>query len=195
MEIIYADYANTMKSLANKSRMEVINTGKIAYSATAKKTYQKEVDDLMDKLNTALLNAPREREAQRRANAEVQAKQAADPSMKPGDVKKAKQQALTKYRQEVNAVARSKRAIQITDREWEAIQAGAISESNLKKILDNTDVDSLRERATPRASTTLNQAKINRIKSMSASNFTLNEIANKLGVSTTTVAKYLKGVN
>lgn len=195
MEIIYADYANKMKSLANESRMEVVNTGKIAYSSSAKKTYQTEVDSLMDKLNTALLNAPREREAQRRANAEVQAKQKADPSMKPGDVKKAKQQALTKYRQEVDAVARSKRAIKITDREWEAIQAGAISENNLKKILDNTDVDSLRERATPRTTTTLNQAKINRIKSMSSSNFTLNEIANKLGVSTSTVAKYLKGVN
>jgi DNA-binding CsgD family transcriptional regulator len=184
-----------MKSLANESRMEVVNTGKIAYSASAKNTYQKEVNDLMDKLNTALLNAPREREAQRRANAEVQAKQVANPSMKPSDVKKAKQQALTKYRQEVDAVARSKRAIKITDREWEAIQAGAISENNLKKILDNTDVDSLRERATPRASTTLNQAKINRIKSMNASNYTLEEIASKLGVSTTTVAKYMKGVN
>ena len=111
------------------------------------------------------------------------------------DTKKIGQQALTKYRQEVGSVSRSKRAIQITDREWEAIQAGAISENTLKKILNNTDVDNLRERATPRTTTTLTPAKINRIKSLSASNYTLSEIAKKLGVSTTTVSKYLKGMN
>ena len=115
--------------------------------------------------------------------------------MKPGDIKKASQQALTKYRQEVGSISRSNRAIKITDREWEAIQAGAISENNLKKILDNTDIDSLRERATPRTTNTLSQAKINRIKSMSSSNYTLEEIAAKLGVSTSAVHKYLKGAN
>ena len=195
MEIAYADYANKMKSLANQSRIEMVNTGKIAYSASAKATYKAEVDSLDRKLNEALLNAPRERQAQLKANAEVRAKQAADPTMKPGDIKKASQQALTKYRQEVGSISRSNRAIKITDREWEAIQAGAISENNLKKILDNTDIDSLRERATPRATNTLSQAKINRIKSMSSSNYTLEEIAAKLGVSTSAVHKYLKGVN
>lgn len=195
MELVYADYANKMKALANQSRMEVAATGKIAYSASAKSTYQKEVDSLLSKLNTALLNAPRERQAQRLANAEVQAKKKADPTLKPGDIKKASQQALSKYRMESGSVNRSNRAIKITDREWEAIQAGAISENVLKKILNNTDVDNLRERATPRTTTQLNEAKVNRIKSMSASNYSLNEIATKLGISTSTVSKYLKGVN
>ena len=195
MEVLYADYANKMKSLANESRITMTNTGKIAYSSTAKATYQAEVDSLMSKLNDALLNAPRERQAQLKANAEVQAKKAADPTMKPGDIKKVSQQALSKYRQEVGSIARSKRAIKITDREWEAIQAGAISENHLKKILDNTDVDSLRERATPRATTTLSQAKVARIKSLSSSNYTLSEIAKKLNLPTSTVSKYLKGVN
>lgn len=195
MEIVYADYANSMKALANQARKEMISTGKIKYSSAAKNTYRTEVDSLMDKLNTALLNAGRERAAQRMANAEVQAKKKADPTLKPGDIKKTAQQALTKYRSQVGSINRQKRAIKITDKEWEAIQAGAISENILKKILDNTDVDSLRQRATPRSTSTLSQAKINRIKAMSASNYSLSQIANALGVSTSTVSNYLKGVN
>ena len=192
MERTYAEYANKMKSLANQARLEMKNTGKIAYSPTAKATYQAEVDSLNNKLNDSLLNAPRERRAQLLANAEVKAKREANPDMKPKDIKKAGQQALTKYRSEVNA---KRNPIKITDREWEAIQAGAVSENTLIKILNNTDVDNLRQRATPRATTTLSTAKINKIKAMSASNYTIQEIAQKLGVSTSTVSSYLKGVN
>ena len=193
MEMVYADYANSMKALGNRARMEMVSTTKIAYSPTAKKTYQQEVDSLTAKLNTALLNAPRERAAQRMANAEVAAKQKANPDMKTSDVKKASQQALTKYRQEVGSVSRRDRSILITDKEWEAIQAGAVSENTLKKILNNTDVDNLRERATPRTKSSLSTSQVSRIKAMQNSNYTLAEIAAKLGVSTTTVSKYLKG--
>lgn len=193
MELIYADHASSMKSLANRARMEMVNTGKIEYSAEAKAKYINEVKSLDRKLNDALLNSVRERTANRMANIEVERKKAADPTMKAKDIKKASQQAITKYRTEVGSVSRRDRNIDITDREWEAIQAGAISETKLKKILNNTDIAALRERATPRATTTLSEAKVNRIKAYSASNYTLNEIAQKLGVSTTTVAKYLKG--
>lgn len=198
MEIVYADYANTMKSLGNQARKEMMSTGKIAYDANAAKTYRAEVDSLKSKLNTALLNAPRERLAQIKTNAEIEAKKAADPDLKSGDIRKLSQQALTKYRSEVQSVARSKRSIVISDREWEAIQAGAISESKLKDILNNTDVDVLRDRATPKTRTTLSNSKINTIKAMSDSNYTLEQIAKKLGVSTSTVHEYLngkKGVN
>jgi hypothetical protein len=193
MELIYADYANSMKSLANQARIEMSTTGKIKYSAAAKETYQAEVYSLKDKLNTALLNAARERAAQRQANAIVNAKKAADPDMKKADIKKASQQALTANRKEVGSVSRRDRNIEITDREWEAIQAGAISENTLKQILNNADADKLRQRATPRATTTLSAPKVAKIKAMSNSNYSLTEIANALGVSTSTVSKYLKG--
>ena len=52
--------------------------------------------------------------------------------------------------------------------------------------------DELRERAMPKRTSTLSVAQKNRIKALSASNYTLAEIANKLGVSTSTVSKYLK---
>lgn len=196
MERLYADYANRMKDLANRARVEAVNTGKIAYSKTAKATYSEEVRSLDEKLRVALMNAPRERQAQLRANAEVNAKvrraKEEGRELKNDEIKKAGQQALSRSRADVNSVSRKDRSIKITDREWEAIQSGAISENVLKKILNNADVDELRQRATPRATTTLNQAKINRIKAYSASNYTLGEIAKKLGVSVSTVSKYLK---
>ena len=196
MEIVYADYANSMKSLANQARMEMVSTTKIQYNKSAADTYRAEVDSLKRKLNEALLNTPRERAANRMAGAEIKAKKDANQLTDPGDVKKASQRALSKYRTDVGSVKRSERNIDITDREWEAIQAGAISENRLKQILDKTDTDKLRQRATPRATNNLSTAQVNRIKTLAASNYTLNQIAEKLGKSPTTIAKYLKeGVN
>ena len=196
MEHIYADYANSMKDLANKARLKAVATGKIAYSKTARQTYAPEVESLNEKLRIALMNAPRERQAQLRANAEVNAKiQRANnegKELKKDEVKKASQQALTKYRTDVNSVSRKDRSIKITDREWDAIQAGAVSENTLKKILNNADIDELRQRATPRATTELSKAKINRIKAYAGSNYTIGEIAKKLGISVSTVSKCLK---
>ena len=197
MEVVYADYANSMKALANRARLEMISTGKIEYDKNAKDIYKNEVKSLEDKLDNALLNKPKEREAIRLTNAEVgrKIKEAEDRGEKISkkDEKKLNQQALTKYRQEVGGVSRRERNIDITDKEWEAIQAGAISENKLKKILDNTDIDKLRERATPKTTVNLSAAKINQIKTMSISNYTTKEIADKLGVSPSTVTKYLKG--
>ena len=196
MERVYADYANSMKDLANKARLKAVSTGKIAYSKTARQTYAPEVESLNEKLRIALMNAPRERQAQLRANAEVNAKiqraKNEGKELKKDEVKKANQQALTKYRTDVNSVSRKDRSIKITDREWDAIQAGAVSENTLKKILNNADIDELRQRATPRTTTELSKAKINRIKAYAGSNYTIGEIAKKLGISVSTVSKYLK---
>lgn len=189
-ERAYAEYANRMKALGNQARKEILSAGKIEYSSSAKKTYQEEVDRLMSQLNVALKNAPRERQAQVMANAAVNAKKQDNPDMKPGEIKKLSQQELTRARATVGA----KRApVVISDRGWEAIQAGAISENKLTQILNNADIDSLRQRATPRNTTSLSTTKINRISSMSASGYSTSEIANALGVSTTTVSNYLNG--
>lgn len=195
MEVLYADYANSMKAMANEARKELIRTGNLESNPTAKKVYKQEVSSLEAKLNDALKNTVRERAAVRLASAEIKSKREADPDMKPGDLKKISQRSLSKYRSEVNSVSRRDRAIKITDKEWEAIQAGAISENKLKKILNNSDPDSLRERAMPKSTNTLNATQINRIKAMSASNFTLNQIAEKMNLSPSTISKYLKGAN
>lgn len=200
MELIYADYANNMKSLANQARKEMLSTGKIEYNSAAAKTYQTEVYSLMVRLNEAEKNSVRERQATRLANAEVKAKQKAaeeaGSEMSKSDVRKASQQAMTKYRQEVGSVSRRDRNIKISDKEWEAIQAGAISENKLKRILANADIDELRQRATPRDSRTISTSQANRIKNLSATGrYTIAEIADQLGLSTSTIKKYLKGVD
>ncbi|MCD8119736.1 MAG: helix-turn-helix domain-containing protein [Lachnospiraceae bacterium] len=188
-ELAYADYANQMKSLANQARIEMVSTGKIEYSASAAKTYAEEVKVLKSKLNVSLQNAPKERLAQIIANDKVTAMKQENPDMTKEQIKKASQQALTQARQTVGA---ERQAIEITDRGWEAIQAGAISENQLAQILDHTDIDKLKERATPRTSTELSQVQQNRIKSLAASGYTTEQIAKALGVSTSTVRKYLK---
>lgn len=195
MELVYAEYANSMKAMGNKARTEMVNTGKIAYNRDAKRKYENEVESLTEKLRKAELNTVRERTANRMAAATVAAKKKAaedaGEKLKSKDIKKAGQLALTKYREEVGSIARKERNIIINDKEWEAIQSGAISETTLKRILNNCDPDSLRQRAMPKESKTLTTAKMNRIKAMSAS-YTIAQIADKLGVSTSTVSKYLK---
>lgn len=193
MEILYADHANYMKSMANKARKAMVTTGKLESNPTAKKIYQKEVSQLEVKLNEALKNSVRERHALRLTATEIKNRQEENPNLKGEDLRKTSQRLQSKNRSEVGAISRRKRAIEITDREWEAIQAGAISENKLKNILNNCDPDALRERAMPKASSTLSTAQVNRIKRMNDSNFTLTQIAEKMNVSPATVSKYLKG--
>ena len=193
MEMLYADHANYMKAMANKARKAMVSTGNLESNPTAKKVYAKEVSELESKLNEALKNSVRERTATRLTAAEIKRRQQADPNLKGEELRKVSQRLQSKYRTEVGSVSRRNRAIQITDREWEAIQSGAITENKLKKILNNSDPDTLRKRAMPKATTTLNTAQINRIKAMNASNFTLTQIAEKMNLSPSTVSKYLKG--
>jgi len=188
IEEAYANYANKLKAMANTARKEMVHTEKISYSASAKAAYQKEVDTLNAKLNIALKNAPRERQAQTLANTIVIAKRQANPDMTRSEIKKVSQQALTQSRIKVGA---ERKPIKITDREWEAIQSGAISQNKLTQIINHTDIDDLRQRATPRATTTLSGAKVAKIKNMNNSGYSISEIAEALGVSTSTVSKYL----
>lgn len=189
IEEAYADYANQLKGLANKARKEMVSSGKIAYSASAKKTYQQEVDSLNAKLNLANSNAPKERRAQVMANAKIASMRQEYPDMTKAEIKKASQRALTQARTSVGA---HREPIKFTDREWEAIQAGAISPSKLEQMIPKVDSDNLKQYATPRATTQLSNAKISKINAMKNSGYSTSEIAEALGVSSSTVSKYLK---
>lgn len=189
-ERAYAEYANQRKDLANKARLEIINTGKIAYSASAKATYKEEVDGMLADLNIALRNAPKETQAQIIANSKVAAMKKVNPDMTSKEIKKASQQALTEARIQMGA---ERIKVPLDEKRWEAIQAGAISESQLIKILNNSDIDEVRQYATPRTTSTLSPAKVNKIEAMQASgNYSIAEIAQAVGVSSSTVSKYLK---
>lgn len=191
-EALYAKYANNAKALGDKARLELLNTGLLTYSPTANKAYAAEVESLNNKLSRSLMNAPRERQAMRVANAVVNTKieeNGLNRTTDKEDIKKLKNQALAAARERYGA---KKYKIEITDKEWEAIQAGAIHDSKLDKILTNTDLDVIKEYATPKDyNTKINASKIRLIKSY-AKSYTQEEIAKMLGLSVSTVAKYAK---
>lgn len=189
-EIAYAEYANKMKALGNEARKAMVNTPDIPYSPAAKAKYANEVARLDSALNVALKNAPKERQAQVLANAAVQAKRQANPDMTNKEIKKAGQQALDKARRQVGA---KKELIEISDKEWEAIQAGAISPNKLQKILNNSNMDVVKQKAMPRSTSKLSPAKLAHIATLKASGYTNEQIAKKLGVSTSTIVNYMKG--
>ena len=189
-ENAYADYANKMKSLANQARKEYLSAGKLQYSSSAAQTYKEEVRSLNSKLGVAQANAPRERQAQAIANSVVKAKIQDNPGMDKKEVSKLKQAALYDARASVGASGKETR-ISLTDKEWEAIQAGAISDSKLSSILRYSDMDVVREKIMPKTTTQLSTAKQTKIKTMSSSGYTIAQIADQLGVSTSVVSKYL----
>ena len=188
IERIYADHSNALKSLANKARLESIRTKAVPYSPSAKKTYAAEVTSLNHKLSVAISNRPLERQAQVIANGAVRAKRAAYPDMDAATLKKVKAQALIDARATTGA---GKKRIQITDSEWAAIQAGAITNNKLTDILSNADLDRVKELATPRERLLMTATKQNRAHSMLASGYTQAEVAKHLGVSLSTLKNSL----
>jgi hypothetical protein len=188
IERVYADHSNRLKTMANQARRVSVNTKTIPYSPAAKKAYAAEVDTLRAKLNVAQRNRPLERQAQLLANAAVRAKRDANPDMDAAELKKIQSQALAEARARTGA---GKQRIDLTDREWAAIQAGAISNNTLNQILANSDLDRVKELATPRVPTLMTNAKSARAQSMVALGYTQAEIADQLGVSLTTLKKAL----
>ena len=184
IERVYADHSNRLKALANNARKEAINTKSIPYSPSAKEVYSKEVASLNAKLNVALKNAPLERHAQLLANAVVRRKRESNPDMTPDEVKKESYKALLEARHRVDA---KKNLVDITDSEWEAIQAGAVRKTTLAKILNNSDLDRVKQLATPREPRVMTTAKQARARQLRASGKTFAEIAQILGVPASTL--------
>ncbi len=188
IEKLYADHSNRMKALANQARRIAVNTEGIKREPSAARAFDDQVKTLTAKLRVAEENAPRERQAQVLASTIVSAKRQAAPDMDSTQLKRIKAQALDEARRRTGA---KKELIDITDDEWSAIQAGAISNTRLKKILDNAKPDRVRELATPRTKLLMSSAKTARAKQMIASGYTQAEIADALGVSLTTLKEGL----
>lgn len=192
MENIYADHANRLKSLANQARKEALNTTSVPYSPSARKTYAKEVAELDVAYKNAEKHKPLERQSQLIASTVVKAKVRANPEIKEDKdtYNKIKQQALREARERTGA---KKSDIYITDDQWQAIQSGAIHKTRLEAILAASDADRVRELALPKSDKQLTTNVISRAKAMRASGHTQAEIADTLGISTTTVNEILRG--
>lgn len=188
MENLYAEHANKLKALANMARKSYLETPSSKYNGSANKVYETEVKQLQAKLNTALKNKPLERQAQLIANAQVKLKTQANPNMEKDDLKKLRNQELNRARERTGA---KKVSIAVTDKEWEAIQAGAISAHKLEQILANIKDEEIKRLATPRTSVGLTPTKVARVKAMMSSGYSQSEIADALGVSTSAITEAL----
>lgn len=192
IERVYADYANACKALGNRARKEKLATKNVTYDKEAAKEYAEEVKSLQGKLNTALKNAPRERQAQILANSEVQSliddarRQGNEPTK--AEIRKWTAKRIEKAREATGA---KKTRVVFTDREWEAIQKGAIPHTQVVKLLSNANEDDYKKRATPKENKAMTSAKISKAKSLSKAGYTVAEIADYLGVSPSTVGKEL----
>ena len=195
-ELLYADYANQLKALANEARRTFMYTKEQQYNPTARKEYEAEVKSLEEKLDHAYRQKPKEARAQNIALGIINARIKVDPDLnsknRKKDMKKIRQLAIETARSQVGA-NRDDREIHITDREWAAIQAGAISHTRLDAILDNSNADELRERATPSTRRGLSNSQIAKIQNMHNGFYTIAQIAEIVGCSTSTVSKVLKG--
>lgn len=186
IEYVYADYANKMKRLANEARKESRLIGSVKQDKEAKIIYKKEVESLKKKLVIAMKNKPLERQAQILANINFKQMQEDNPGMSKADKKKYKGRLLTQARQRVGA---KKTQIDITDREWEAIQKHAVAETDLRRIILNTDADALKKRAMPRETNKLSSSKLAVAKARLSAGYTQSEVAEELGVSVTTLMR------
>ena len=184
MEGIYAEHSNKLKALANQARKEAVSIKPAPYSPSAKAVYSKEVASLNASLDLAERNAPLERQAQLLASTKVSQERQANPHMDPSDVKKIKQYALNEARVRTGA---HKTKIKISQEEWNAIQAGAISTSKLEKILNNSDLDTVKRLALPKNAPKMTSTKLRRAQTMLDSGYTQAEVADALGVGLTTL--------
>lgn len=203
IERTYANYANECKALANQARkafLKSTKTEKIEYSKEAAELYSKEVADLKEKLLIAEKNAPRERAAQRLAAQRVKMKADAQAlvgnEMTDGEKRKELAKQIGPAREAVGA---KKQRVKFTDREWEAIQKGAINKTTLNKLLNNADEDDYKKKATPKEMRGLSDRKIALVKTMLArmnepgNNMTLQDIANYVGASQSTISAIKSG--
>lgn len=184
MEALYARHSNKLKELANQARLDALNTPRSKYDSSANKAYVAEVASLNAKLDLAQRNAPLERQAQIIANSKIKAIRDYNPDMDDDTKKKIQYQALEEARTITGA---GKTRIRFTQEEWDAIQAGAISDHKLTQILNNADMQSVREMATPKEAKLMTPAKTQRAQAMLASGYTRQEVADALGVSKTTL--------
>ena len=185
VESVYADYINKTKALKNEVIKTIQATPKQKRVKEAADQYKKEVASLNSKLKTAKLNAPRERQAQLIANHLFYNKFDKD-TMSSDEVKRLKNQSVAKARQTTGA---KPQRIKMTNKEWEAIQNGAVSHTTLVDILRNSNKDDYMKLALPKQKVKVTSATANRAKSMAGNGYTQAEIARQLGLSVSTISE------
>ena len=191
IERVYAKYANQMKDLALEARRELMRTPNLKYNPEAKKMYADEVESLQSKLTIAKQNAPLERQALILANVAVKQYLFDNPELKNdhGALKKLKGRTLNEKLQVTGAL---KQHVKFTDREWEAVQAGAVHDTFLKDLLRNADSKQVKQLSMPKGKTTISPARKQRIEQMLSLGYTQGDVADMLDISVSSVQEVAK---
>ena len=185
----YADYINELKAFKNKVDSEMSGIKMPARDPKAAKIYAEEVLSMKDKVNQVKINRIKERQAQRMAEvsskAEI-ARRSEDEVLKKDEISRIKQQALNKARSMVGA---ERTPVTITDDEWDAVQSNAVSGTLLKELVSFMDDNQLKSLATPRANKQMTDARKSKAKALLANGYTIAQVAEALGVSSSTIGK------
>jgi len=186
-ERVYANYANQMKQMALEARKAALATPLLKRNPEAKDIYAAEVQSLTAKLREALRNKPLERQAQILANVEVKQHLYDNPELRSdkGAVKKLKGRTLQYMRERTGA---NKKKIFFTDAEWKAVQSGAVSDSFLKRLLDNADDAHVKQLAMPRERVQITGARRNRVQQLLNNGYTQAQIAKMMDISVSSVS-------
>ena len=187
-EIVYADYANSLKAMANQARLDSLKAAKdIKTNKDIAKEYATEVDSIKQKLAEQRKYAPIEREAQRQAAYIVRAKideYGGWDSVSEEQKKKIKTQALAGTRSRLG----SKRPeLKVTPREWEAVNKGALNKTTIQELMDRLDSEYLRELAVPSTKGEIPASKLSRMRNMLARGYTIKEVSEALNISVSTI--------
>ena len=196
IENVYAAHANRMKALAQEARKEERATGNLEKNPSAVEAYKDVVGkggSLAQKIERAELEAPKERQAQAIANSIMKTTLKNDPSLNEPDKKdkrkKLASKALENARDAVNGGHEKRYRITFTDREWEAIQAGAISDTQFRKVLRYADKNEVKKRAMPRNTKGMRSSTRARAQLLLNNGWALSAVATELGVSAETLRK------
>lgn len=191
VERLYADHANAMKAMANTARLRAARTQNPPINPKAKEVYKAEVDDLVSQLRAAQKQKPLDRRADVIAGAVVKAKRQEDPTLRLDSdrLKKVERQAKSAARARLGL---TKPVIGISDRQWDAIQAHAVSASRLRDILEYADPKRVHELSMPRQNTVMTKAVASRASAMLAAGATNADVAAALGVSSSTLRDAIK---
>lgn len=193
IEEAYGTFANAMKKMANDARKEGVSLKTEPVSPNAQKVYAKEVEELLMSNKRASAHSPYERQAQRAAKVIIDQKKLENPEMSEKEIAKKGQQALQACRNRCVPGGKKERVV-ITERQMEAINNNAINATTLKSIINNTDQETLLKVAIPKpkSGVALSPAQIAFAKAMLERGFVQSDVAEKFGVSPTTLMKYIK---
>ena len=185
----YAEYSNKVRDLANQARLADLNTPDPKTNLSAKAAYKTEVDSLNAKVKQAQANSPRERQALTAAGVIVKMRREANPGMTDEEIKRAKTAALRTTRERLGAKPYK---VEITDREWEAIQNDAVAPATLREVLTKADMTRVKELAQPRTTSKLPPHSEALARTLLATgNYTRAELAQRFGISVSTLDRAL----